>query len=68
MNDVTALMGKLKANVAYLQFSDTSEERSFAPKPAAGSLLNRYAPPAAQPAPAVDASRVLADIFARLAR
>ncbi len=97
MNDVTALMGKLKANVAYLQFDEPTEHRAIefepalaahtlagpvdapaaqpevaapaAPAPRA-SLLSRYVP-AAEPAAdrkALQGSRLLADIFARLER
>jgi hypothetical protein len=45
VNDVTALMGKLKANVAYLQFADQiTDERSQWP------VLNRASPIKAEPA------------------
>ncbi len=40
MNDVTALMGKLKANVAYLQFADQiTEERTTWPVIGRGAQL-----------------------------
>jgi hypothetical protein len=55
MNDVTALMGKLKANVSYLQFGDSMTEQSEKWPVLARAVESRK--PAAtesQPEPAVE--------------
>jgi hypothetical protein len=83
MHDVTALMSKLKANVAYLQFDDPmTEARSHRPPVARvaeqtaadPAAIERPAPPAPRLALALSRyapageTRALADIFARLER